>query len=244
MSGKEADAEVDDRDNVTYNRPDFWVGEQTTTNKQLNFLQHIGTQLTDKGRAAVIVPDNVLYEGGSGSVGDLVRRELLTGYNLHTMLRLPENIFYAGGVKAHVLFFEAVSEHRTDDDPPHTAHVWTYDLRTGSRFTLKKNPMKPEHLADFEKQAFDPSDPDRKHRKQSDRFRRHNAAELLAQKQVNLDIARLSPEASAAKEPQTSIDELTRSVAEDLRSALSEIEAFAQELGVDLTTVDLTTVSE
>ncbi|WP_426365911.1 N-6 DNA methylase [Streptomyces sp. E-08] len=237
VSGKEADAEADDRDNVTYNRPDFWVGEQTTTNKQLNFLQHIGTQLTDKGRAAVIVPDGVLYEGGAGSVGDLVRRELLTSYNLHTMLRLPENIFYAGGVKAHVLFFEAVPGHRADDDPPHTTYVWTYDLRTGSRFTLKKNPMKPEHLADFEKQAFDPSDPDRKHREESDRFRRHNAAELLAQNQVNLDIARLSPEASAAKEPTKSIDVLTRSVVGDLRSALAEIEAFAQELGVDLTTL-------
>ncbi|MFF2540044.1 N-6 DNA methylase [Streptomyces cyaneofuscatus] len=199
--------------------------------------QHIGTQLTDKGRAAVIVPDGVLYEGGAGSVGDLVRRELLTGYNLHTMLRLPENIFYAGGVKAHVLFFEAVPGHRADDDPPHTTYVWTYDLRTGSRFTLKKNPMKPEHLADFEKQAFDPSDPDRKHRKESDRFRRHATAELLAQKQVNLDIARLSPEASAAKEPTASIDALTRSVAGDLRSALAGIEVFAQELGVDLTTV-------
>ena len=78
MSGKEADAEVDDRDNVTCNRPDFWVGEQTTSNKRLNFLQHIGTQLTDTGRTAVIVPDNVLYECAPGSVGDLVCRELLT----------------------------------------------------------------------------------------------------------------------------------------------------------------------
>lgn len=236
VSGKQADAEAGDRGNVTYNRPDFWVSEQTTTNKQLNFIQHIGTQLTDKGRAAVVVPDGVLYEGGAGSVGDLVRRELLTGYNLHTMLRLPENIFYAGGVKAHVLFFEAVPGHRSDDHPPHTTHVWTYDLRTGSRFTLKKNPMMTEHLADFEKQAFDPSDPDRKQRKESDRFRRHNAAELLAQKQVSLDIARLSPEASATKDSLASVDELTRTVAGDLRTALAEIETFAQELGVDLTT--------
>ncbi|WP_415954334.1 N-6 DNA methylase [Streptomyces sp. KLOTTS4A1] len=236
MSGKEADADADGRDNVTYNRPDFWVGEQTTTNKQLNFLQHIGTQLTDTGRAAVIVPDGVLYEGGPGSVGDRVRRELLTGYNLHTMLRLPENIFYAGGVKAHVLFFEAVSQHRSEGDPPHTTDMWTYDLRTGSRLTLKKNPLKPEHLADFEQQAFDPADPKREHRKESDRFRRHSAAELLAQKQVNLDIARLSPEAAsaAAQASSASIDELTRMVAGDLRSALVEIEAFAQELGVEL----------
>jgi type I restriction enzyme M protein len=170
-------------------------------------------------------------------VGDLVRRELLTGYDLHTMLRLPENIFYAGGVKAHVLFFEAVPGHRTDDDPPNTTHVWTYDLRTGSRFTLKQNPLKLEDLGDFEQQAFASSDPDRKHRKESDRFRCHDAAELLAQKQVNLDIARLSPEASAANEAPVSIDALTRSVAGDLSSALAEIEAFAREIGIDLTTV-------
>ena len=235
VSGREADAETDDRDNVTYNRPDFWVGEQTTTNKQLNFLQHIGTQLTDRGRAAVIVPDGVLYEGGAGSVGDLIRRELLTSYDLHTMLRLPENIFYAGGVKAHVLFFEAVSGHRADDDPPNTTHVWTYDLRTGSRFTLKQNPLKLEDLSDFEQQAFAASDPDRRHRKESDRFRRHHTAKLLAQKQVNLDIARPSPEASAANEAPVSIDELTRFVAGDLSSALAEIEAFAREVGIDLT---------
>ncbi|MYT31708.1 class I SAM-dependent DNA methyltransferase [Streptomyces sp. MspMP-M5] len=220
-----------DREDIAYHRPDFWLGEQTTTNKQFNFLQHIGTLLTDRGRAAVILPDNVLFEGGKDSAGAQIRRELLTNYRLHTMLRLPAGIFYAGGVKANVLFFDAVPDHREESDSPRTDRLWIYDLRTGNRFTLKQNPLRPEHLADFEKRAFSPEDPDHSHREESERFRVYETGPLLSDPAVNLDIGLIDP----ATSDSVSIPELTASVASDLRAALSEIEAFAEELGVDLT---------
>ncbi|KQW09522.1 class I SAM-dependent DNA methyltransferase [Streptomyces sp. Root369] len=235
ISGGNGDADDGNRDDVAYYRPDFWLGDLTTTNKQLNFLQHIGTLLTDRGRAAVVLPDNVLFEGGKNSAGAQIRRELLTNYNLHTMLRLPDNIFLAGGVKANVLFFDAVPDHREDDDPPNTGQLWVYDLRTGSSFTLKQRPLKAEHLADFEHRAFPADDPHRQSRKerQSDLFRPFDARELLADQRVSLDIGLLDPSASEAGEPP-SIEQLTVSAADDLRQALAEIEAFAQELGVEL----------
>lgn len=87
-------------EDLVYNRQDFWV---TTSNKQLNFLQHIRTLLKENGRAAVVLPDNVLFEGG---VGETVRQQLLQTTDLHTILRLPTGIFYKPGVKANVLFFD------------------------------------------------------------------------------------------------------------------------------------------
>jgi type I restriction enzyme M protein len=88
------------RDDDSYERDDFWV---TMSNKQLNFVQHIYRLLTVGGRAAVVVPDNVLFEGGAG---ETIRRRLLDECDVHTLLRLPTGIFYAGGVKANVLFFD------------------------------------------------------------------------------------------------------------------------------------------
>ena len=109
-----------DRQTVTYNRPDFWT---TTTNKQLNFVQHVKSLLKINGRAAVVVPDNVLFEGGAG---ETVRRKLLHECDVHTLLRLPTGIFYAQGVKANVLFFdrkpaqrEAVDQEGLGLRPPH-----------------------------------------------------------------------------------------------------------------------------
>ena len=84
-----------------YERQDFWT---TTKNKQLNFLQHVKTLLKVNGRCAIVVPDNVLFEGGAG---ETVRRNLLKQFDVHTLLRLPTGIFYAQGVKANVLFFDA-----------------------------------------------------------------------------------------------------------------------------------------
>src|SRR5262249_44740491 len=89
-----------ENEELTYNRQDFWA---TTSNKQLNFVQHIHTILKTSGKAAVVVPDNVLFEGGAG---ETVRKKLLEGTDLHTILRLPTGIFYKQGVKANVIFFD------------------------------------------------------------------------------------------------------------------------------------------
>jgi type I restriction enzyme M protein len=116
---------------VPVERQDFVV---TTSNKQLNFVQHIMTILDINGRAAVVLPDNVLFEGGAG---ETLRRKLLADYDLHTMLRLPTGIFYAQGVKANVLFFDK----KPASEQPWTSRLWVYDLRTNQHFTLKQNPL-------------------------------------------------------------------------------------------------------
>ncbi len=128
-----------DSDDLTYNRQDFWV---TTSNKQLNFLQHIRTMLKSDGHAAVVLPDNVLFEGG---VGETVRRKLMETTNLHTILRLPTGVFYKQGVKANVLFFDNHPAAKT----PWTKEIWIYDFRTNIHFTLKKDPLKLEDLKEF-----------------------------------------------------------------------------------------------
>lgn len=119
---------------VEINREDFYV---ETKNNQLNFLQHMMVMLKNGGRAAVVLPDNVLFEGGAGEV---IRKKLLTEFNLHTILRLPTGIFYAQGVKANVLFFSKGTA---------TKDIWFYDYRTGVKHTLATNPMQRHHLDDF-----------------------------------------------------------------------------------------------
>ena len=128
-----------EQEDLVYNRQDFWA---TTSNKQLNFIQHIHTLLKSTGTAAVVVPDNVLFEGGAG---ETVRRKLLETTDLHTILRLPTGIFYAQGVKANVIFFDnrvAAPSHQTKE-------IWIYDYRTGIHHTLKKNPLRDSDFDDF-----------------------------------------------------------------------------------------------
>ncbi len=120
-------------------RDDFWA---TTSNKQLNFVQHIKTLLDIHGRAAVVVPDNVLFEGGAG---ETIRRKLLHECDVHTLLRLPTGIFYAQGVKANVIFFDK----KPASETPWTKKLWIYDLRTNQHFTLKTNPLKVDDLMEF-----------------------------------------------------------------------------------------------
>jgi type I restriction enzyme M protein len=127
------------KESLIINRDDFWA---STSNKQLNFLQHVFTILKQHGRAAVVVPDNVLFEGGAG---ETVRRELLKQADVHTLLRLPTGIFYAQGVKANVLFFER----KPAQERPWTQKLWIYDLRTNLHFTLKENTLKRSDLDDF-----------------------------------------------------------------------------------------------
>jgi type I restriction enzyme M protein len=129
----------EDKEALTYERQDFW---ETTSNKQLNFLQHIVSMLKVDGKAAVVLPDNVLFEGGAG---EKIRRKLLENCDVHTVLRLPTGIFYAQGVKANVVFFDAKPEGR----PMHTKGVWFYDLRTNKHFTLKTRTLKLDDLQDF-----------------------------------------------------------------------------------------------
>ena len=138
-------------DGLTYNRQDFWA---TTSNKQLNFVQHIRTMLKISGRAAVVVPDNVLFEGGAG---ETIRRKLLDTTDLHTILRLPTGVFYAQGVKANVIFFD----NREASPDPWTKRVWYYDYRTNIHHTLKKKPMRFEDLAEFIKCYNPPNRHDR-----------------------------------------------------------------------------------
>ena len=119
---------------VEIDRQDFYV---ETKNNQLNFLQHMMVMLKNGGRAAVVLPDNVLFEGGAG---ETIRKELLKNFNLHTILRLPTGIFYAQGVKANVLFF-------TKGTP--TKDIWFFDYRIGVKHTLATNPMLRHHLDEF-----------------------------------------------------------------------------------------------
>ncbi len=128
-----------EKEDLTYNRQDFWV---TTSNKQLNFVQHIKSMLKTTGKAAVVLPDNVLFEGGAG---ETVRKRLLETTDLHTILRLPTGIFYANGVKANVLFFDG----KPSSKEAWTKEVWVYDYRTNIHHTLKKNPLQLEDLKDF-----------------------------------------------------------------------------------------------
>ena len=135
------DGEQKDED-LIYNRQDFWT---TSSNKQFNFVQHIHTLLKSTGKAAVVLPDNVLFEEGSG--GLIIRKKLLETTNLHTILRLPTGVFYKQGVKANILFFD----NKPASKDIQTKEVWIYDLRSGMHFTLKKNPIKNEDLDDFVK---------------------------------------------------------------------------------------------
>jgi type I restriction enzyme M protein len=144
FTNDEGEQETDD---LTYNRQDFWA---TTSNKQLNFLQHIRTMLKTTGRAGVVVPDNVLFEGGAG---ETVRRKILDNTDLHTILRLPTGIFYSNGVKANVIFFD----NREANPKPWTKEIWFYDYRTNVHHTLKKKTMRFDDLADFIK-CYNPAD--------------------------------------------------------------------------------------
>jgi type I restriction enzyme M protein len=138
MTSTNEEGELEKEDFV-YNRQDFWA---STSNKQLNFVQHIRTMLKTTGMAAVVVPDNVLFEGGAG---ETVRKKLIQNTDLHTILRLPTGIFYKPGVKANVIFFD----NKPASKDPWTKEIWYYDYRTNIHHTLKKKTMTVEDLRDF-----------------------------------------------------------------------------------------------
>ncbi len=207
-----------ERDSMKVERPDFWA---TTSNKQLNFLQHVRSLLKIHGRAAIVVPDNVLFEGGAG---EMVRRKLLAECDAHTLLRLPTGVFYAQGVKANVLFFDR----KPASETPWTRELWIYDLRTNRRFTLKANPLTRAHLDDF----VDCYNPEGRHQRgETERFRRFSYEDLVKRDKANLDIFWLRDESMEDSANLPPPEEIAGEIVEDLRAALEQLEEIAADLG-------------
>ncbi len=198
----------EDRDALTYERQDFW---ETTSNKQLNFLQHICSMLKTDGRAAVVLPDNVLFEGGAG---EKIRKKLLETCDVHTILRLPTGIFYAQGVKANVVFFDNAPK----DGRIHTKGVWFYDLRTNQHFTLKTRQLKLADLQDFVA-SYNPQN--RHERKESERFRYFTYEELIARDKASLDIFWLKDDSLENLDDLPPPDVLQQEIIDHLEAALA-----------------------
>ena len=206
-----------EKQNLTVVRDDFWA---STSNKQLNFVQHVKTLLKVDGRAAVVVPDNVLFEGGAG---ETIRRKLLAECDVHTLLRLPTGIFYAQGVKANVLFFDK----KAGSDQAQTKDLWIYDLRTNQHFTLKTRPLARTDLDDFV-ECFQPGD--RSKRVESERFHRFSYDELVARDKASLDIFWLRDESLEDTDNLPPPGVIAAEIVEDLQAALDEFTALAESL--------------
>jgi type I restriction enzyme M protein len=206
-----------EREDLVVVRDDFWA---STSNKQLNFLQHVKTLLKQGGRAAIVVPDNVLFEGGAG---ETIRRKLLHECDVHTLLRLPTGLFYAQGVKANVLFFDR----KPAREEPWTKELWIYDLRTNNHFTLKQNPLRREDLDDFVARYK----PDAPHeREESERFHRFSYGDLLQRDKVSLDITWLRDESLEDVDNLPPPEVIAQEIVEDLEAALAEFSAIASSL--------------
>jgi type I restriction enzyme M protein len=205
-------------------RDDFWA---TTSNKQLNFVQHIKTLLKTNGRAAVVVPDNVLFEGGAG---ETIRRKLLHECDVHTLLRLPTGLFYAQGVKANVIFFDK----KPASETPWTKKLWIYDLRTNKHFTLKTNPLKRADLDEFVA-LFNPAN---RHQRKATwsaenpdgRWRVYEYDELVARDKASLDIFWLRDETLADSDNLPPPDVIAQEIVDDLEAALEQFRLIAADL--------------
>ena len=221
FTNEEGEQEEED---LVYNRSDFWT---TSSNKQLNFVQHINTILKATGKAAVVVPDNVLFEGGAGEV---VRKKLLQTTDLHTILRLPTGIFYKPGVKANVIFFDK----RPASAETQTKEVWIYDFRTNVHFTLKQNPMTDRDLEDFiscyrpenrfsRMESWSQENPD-------GRWRKFSVQEILERDKTSLDIFWIKDKALADLDSLPPPDELAADIIENLQSALESFQELMSQL--------------
>ena len=209
------------KENLEIAREDFWV---TTANKQLNFVQHIKTIMEINGRAAVVLPDNVLFEGGAG---ETIRKRLLKEFDVHTLLRLPTGIFYAGGVKANVLFFDK----KPAGNKPWTTKLWVYDFRTNQHFTMKENPLRRTHLDEFVA-CYMPGD--RTKRKESERFKPFTYDELIARDKANLDIIWLKDDSQVDAADLPAPEVLAREIMEELNVAIEEFKSIVAALGKDI----------
>ncbi len=224
------------KESLIINRDDFWA---STSNKQLNFLQHIFTILKQHGRAAVVLPDNVLFEGGAG---ETIRRELLKQADVHTLLRLPTGIFYAQGVKANVLFFDR----EPAQEKPWTQKLWIYDLRTNLHFTLKENTLKRSDLDDFVNCYFGRAGSPlpagsgahgvtrptltRHNRVETERFKCFTYDELLKRDKVNLDIFWLKDEALEESANLPAPEIIAADITADLEAAMEQFATIAEDL--------------
>lgn len=208
------DENEQEEEDLVYNRQDFWT---TSSNKQLNFVQHINTILKVTGKAAIVVPDNVLFEGGAG---EIVRKKLLETTDLHTILRLPTGIFYKPGVKANVLFFDK----RPASPDIQTREVWIYDLRTNMHFTLKQHPMSDADLQDFIT-CYNPKNRYQRIETWSEenpegRWRKYPVKEILERDKTSLDIFWIKDKSLADLDHLPTPDELAADIIENLQSAL------------------------
>ncbi|MFP4018895.1 MAG: N-6 DNA methylase [Bacteroidales bacterium] len=213
-----------EKEDLVYNRNDFWA---TTSNKQLNFVQHIHTMLKANGEAAVVVPDNVLFEGGAG---ETVRKKLLETTELHTILRLPTGIFYKPGVKANVIFFD----NKPARKDPWTKEVWFYDFRTNKHFTLKENPLKDENLKDF----IERYNPKNRHKRKETwseenpegRWRKFTYDEIANRDKTSLDIFWLKDKSLTDMDNLPDPDVLAKDIIENIESSLGGFKEIMDEL--------------
>lgn len=205
------------KETLTYERQDFWT---TTSNKQLNFIQHVRSMLKADGKAAVVVPDNVLFEGGAG---EIVRKRLLESTDVHTILRLPTGIFYAQGVKANVIFFDNKPASKT----AWTKEVWIYDLRTNIHFTLKTQQMKYDDLKDFV-ECYNPQN--RFKRKETERFKKFKYDEIIARDKTNLDIFWLKDDSLGDMDNLPDPDVLALEIVENIEAGLASFKEIVEGL--------------
>jgi type I restriction enzyme M protein len=212
------------RESQTVVRDDFWT---STSNKQLNFVQHVHKLLKQHGKAAVVVPDNVLFEGGAG---ETVRRKLLQESDLHTILRLPTGIFYAQGVKANVLFFDR----KPGREQAWTNEVWFYDYRTNIHHTLKQNPLTRADLDEFV-EVFNPTNRHERRPTWSEetpegRWRAYSYEEIMARDKVNLDIFWLRDESLEDTDNLPDPDIIAAEIVEDLEAALEQFRLIVEDM--------------
>lgn len=201
---------------VEINRPDFYV---ETKNNQLNFLQHIMVMLKSNGRAAVVLPDNVLFEGNAGEV---IRKKLLSDFNLHTILRLPTGIFYAQGVKANVLFFQKGVP---------TKEIWFYDYRTGIKHTLATNPMQRHHLDDFVKCYNSANISGRVETYDADknpngRWRKFSVDEITKRDKTSLDITWIKQDSEANEYTLAQLMDMIKSESDSIANAVAQLQSL------------------
>lgn len=218
---EEGDTEKEDAVVV---REDFWT---STSNKQLNFVQHMFTLLKIDGRAAVVLPDNVLFEGGAG---EKVRKNLLEKCNVHTLLRLPTGIWYSPGVKANVLFFDK----KEASPKPWTKELWVYDLRTNKHFTQKQRPITRADFDEFvacfkpgefhkRKETWSEANPD-------GRWRRYAYAEILKRDKLSLDLFWIKDQSLTDTDSLPAPDILAAEIADELQSAFELFSKIAAKL--------------
>lgn len=199
-------------DDLTITRRDFWA---ETANKQLNFVQHIVSLLKPGGRAAIVLPDNVLFEGG---VAATIRRKLMETCDVHTMLRLPTGLFYAQGVKANVVFFDKLRPRSKAG-----GECWVYDLRSDNRFTLKSRPIQPSDLIEFVELYKTEDRLMRVETAGSIRWHRFPHDEILASDECRLDLQWNPAEITRPAASIARLDEIADKISADLQRALAHI---------------------